>query len=121
MRIYLVHLKINVSVKVTDPQGQEDIQLVSIQIMPENNETIVYMDTLFDDGKNGDLIYNDGVYTGIIDGPLLGNSTGNFTCSVYAVDLNGNSSEMGPLSFEAVDDLGSEATEALESLGYLGE
>jgi len=92
-----------VTVQAADPQGKSDIMAVIMQVVPVNETQTVFSDTLLDDGKNGDLIYNDGVFTGKIDAAFLENRSGSFTGSVSAVDLNGNNSTILNFLFEAVD------------------
>ncbi|NIR51947.1 hypothetical protein GWO43_25550 [candidate division KSB1 bacterium] len=86
--------KHTVSVKVTDPQGLEDIESVRYEIDKSGSATPSTQGELRDEGKAGDIIPNDGTYATQIDGSFAQNDSGKFNLSVTARDLSGNVSNV---------------------------
>ncbi|MFQ5601855.1 MAG: choice-of-anchor X domain-containing protein [bacterium] len=81
------------SVKVEDPQGVADIEIVSYVISKAEGAAPSAEGRLLDDGKNGDIIPGDGVFVAQIDGSFAQNDTGFFNVQATAVDKSGNHSD----------------------------
>ncbi len=81
-----------VSVKVDDPQGVADISQVTFSITKVGSSSPALQGLLIDDGTQGDIIPNDGVFATQIVGSFAGNDVGEFRVSVSARDLSNNGS-----------------------------
>ncbi|MFO7891583.1 MAG: hypothetical protein R6V04_14740 [bacterium] len=79
-----------VKVKVEDPQGTEDIDVVDMRITDLDSTEIFYADTLKDNGSAGDVIPADGEYYSVIPTDFTDNE-GIFLLHLQAVDISGNS------------------------------
>ena len=79
-----------ISIKVTDPQGIEDIESVEVDI---NGTNFIRCDTLKDDGLNGDIILRDGVYSRSYTAEFADGVAGDYTFIFKAIDIDGNQSE----------------------------
>lgn len=79
-------------VRVTDPQGLDDIKMVSYRIFQSDLEVPIFTDTLHDDGCSGDIIPKDGIYTGQINSEFAKGQTGLYWLRVKAVDKSENQS-----------------------------
>lgn len=78
------------SVRVEDPQGVSDISLVTVEISSAATQNVVQTDTLKDDGKNGDILPVDGVFSGILDPSFAAGNEGDYVFTFYAYDQAGN-------------------------------
>ncbi len=87
-----------VSVRVTDPQGLEDVTLVWYSIRFANEAYHFRTDTLMDDGKDGDILPEDGIYFGLLGTGDMQGRTGVFHIEVNASDRSGNIAD--PVSAE---------------------
>lgn len=83
----------SVSVQVTDPQGWQDISLVSVLIFSQHSNDPIARDTLQDDGLLGDIVPRDGVFFGLIPIDIFNNTEGSFTVSAFAKDSDMNISD----------------------------
>jgi len=90
-----------VEVYVQDPQGPGNITKGLVQVRKENEEVILYTDSLYDDGAyfhpgDGDVIARDGVFCNRFSPnqilPVV--ETGLYSFSFYAIDNQGNESQM---------------------------
>lgn len=81
-----------ISVTVFDPQGVTDISQVSLTITKAGESVPALQRNLVDDGTQGDIIANDGVFAGQIDGSFAGGDVGEFRAVATAIDLSGNQS-----------------------------
>ena len=79
-------------VKVEDPQGREDIYLVTMTMSTIDFTQIFYTDTLKDDGLNGDVIPADGEYYSVITTYFTDNA-GAYLLTINAVDFSGNNAD----------------------------
>jgi len=79
-----------ISIKTTDPQGIDDIESVEVDIYFED---VVRRDVLYDDGKDGDIIPFDGVFTKSYTADFANGQTGDYTFIFKAIDFDGNQSE----------------------------
>lgn len=75
-----------ISVKVSDPQGLEDINSVRYSIFAEGSDVSVFGDTLRDDGKGGDIIPLDGVYFDTLTIAFAEGQAGTYRIEVAAAD-----------------------------------
>lgn len=82
-----------VSVKVSDPQGWEDIQTVKYFVFPEGNNVSVWQDTLRDNGKEGDIIPRDGVFFDSLTVDFAGGIAGKYRMGMVAEDVAHHSSD----------------------------
>ncbi len=78
-----------IKVKVTDPQGREDISLVKFTISDMDRNEIFYSDTLEDNGLYGDVIAQDGEYYSNIPSNFT-NIEGVYMLTINAKDFSGN-------------------------------
>lgn len=83
-----------VSVKVSDPQGLEDVAAVRYTISTFSGQSALQSGTLIDDGTQGDIIPKDGVYVGLLTAAFSAGQAGDFLISVQAEDRNQNKSEL---------------------------
>ncbi|MFQ6115839.1 MAG: choice-of-anchor X domain-containing protein, partial [bacterium] len=81
-----------ISIKAVDPQGLDDIEQVRYQLTKMGSSSPVAAGQLEDNGSQGDIIPNDGVFTTQIDGSFAQNDTGEFKLEVVAQDSGGNTS-----------------------------
>jgi len=79
-----------ISIKTTDPQGIDDIESVEVDIYFED---VVRRDVLYDDGKDGDIIPFDGVFTKSYTADFANGQIGDYTFIFKAIDFDGNQSE----------------------------
>lgn len=79
-----------ISVKAEDPQGRGDINQVTCFVI---SNRVVSVMALLDDGKNGDIIPNDGLFYGLLTGLSFGSAAGRFRIGVTAVDAEGHASD----------------------------
>jgi len=93
-----------VSVKVTDPQGWQDIALVQAFIFPSDNDNSVFQDTLQDDGLLGDIIPRDGIFCGLIPTTHFNNVEGSYALAVVALDSDSNISDTLKTTITVYDD-----------------
>ena len=84
-----------VTVNVTDPDGRDDIKIVTCNIYPENSNSSVKLDTLFDDGiTNGDGSAHNGIYTTQISSQFAQGTAGNYSIKIKAIDKSANESNI---------------------------
>jgi len=55
------------TLKADDPQGLDDIELVLLEIFSPTTSSPVILDTLWDNGENGDVSAGDGIYSQFIN------------------------------------------------------
>ncbi len=60
-------VKYPVSIRVSDPQGLEDISVVKAFLLPQTDGLAVWEDTLKDHGTGCDIIPDDGVFSGFLE------------------------------------------------------
>ncbi len=82
-----------ISIKVKDPQGNENIEDVSYEITKEGATTKTTQGDLLDDGFHGDVIAKDGVFSNVLSASFAQGDTGSFTILAFALDKDGNLSE----------------------------
>lgn len=88
--IYLnADLFYSIKVKVEDPQGREDINVVEMKITDMDSTEIFIIDTLKDNGSAGDVIPADGEYYSVIPSDFTDNAN-MFLLHITAVDIAGN-------------------------------
>jgi len=80
-------IKYPISVKVSDPQGVEDISIVKAFLSLQNNMLVVWEDTLKDDGKGCDIIPHDGLFSGFLQTDSTLNS-GIYKLGIVAEDFS---------------------------------
>lgn len=93
----------SVSVKVSDPQGLEDIQTVEYLVFPEGNNDSVWQDTLRDDGKGGDIIPRDGIFFDSLTVDFAQGMAGKYRMGMVAEDVAHHSSDTLFTSITVVD------------------
>ncbi len=81
-----------VSIKVSDPQGLNDIDAVVLNIYNQTSSKAVTKVNLHDDGTNGDVIANDGIFSILLDPAFTKNQIGVFIFHVQAFDKSGSAS-----------------------------
>ena len=81
-----------ISVTVTDPQGRNDIDIVALNIYNQTSSNPVTEARLYDDGTNGDVTANDGLFSLLLDPGFHRNQIGTFTFHVQAFDKSGAAS-----------------------------
>lgn len=81
-----------ISVKVSDPQGWEDIKTVKYSIFSKEGSVLLLADTLNDDGKGGDIIPRDGIFYDVMTTDFAGNKSGDYRIEVVAEDYDSNTS-----------------------------
>ena len=94
----------SVSVRVSDPQGWEDILVVRYFVYPEGISIPVWEDTLRDDGTGGDIVPRDGVFFDSVAVDFAGGTAGRYRIAVVAEDLAHHLSDTLSGSFTVVDD-----------------
>ena len=82
-----------VSVKVSDPQGVDDILSVRCFVFPEDGDAPVWEDTLRDNGRGGDIIPRDGVFWGHLSVDFAGGRIGTYQLGVVAEDVGQHMSD----------------------------
>ena len=88
-----------VTVKVIDPQGQDDIKLVLLQVFSpvyESSDSLILPileDTLMDTGENGDEIANDGIYSNLFNSAFAEDEVGKFSFYFQAYDSSNAASD----------------------------
>lgn len=92
-----------VTVVADDPQGLEDITAVLLLMTSADNPAVTVTDTLNDEGRKGDTVARDGIFSSLPSIALLQQQTGAYTCTVTAQDMDGNSSDPLFASFIAID------------------
>jgi hypothetical protein len=93
-----------ISVKVSDPQGLDDINTVKYLIYSEGVNTPVLEDTLTDDGKKGDIIPYDGIYYDTLNVSFSNGTPGEYIIKVLAEDYENNLSNTIYDTLYIVDD-----------------
>lgn len=91
------------SVKVQDPQGLEDIELVYYVVTKPDGTSNGIKFPLTDDGQGYDSTAGDGVYSTAIAAPLSTSQTGNFIFSFAAMDSKGAISNTISKTIKAYD------------------
>lgn len=84
----------HISVFVNDPQGPSDIAEVTLTIKQLSTGNIVSQPALEDEGQNGDILANDGVYFVLFNATLTQNATGDFLLEAQALDQSNNTSDV---------------------------
>ncbi len=84
----------HISVFVNDPQGPDDIAEVTLAIKQLSTGNTVAQSALNDDGQNGDVLANDGVYFVLFAASLTQNAAGDFLIEAQARDQSNNTSEV---------------------------
>ncbi|MDM7925166.1 MAG: hypothetical protein QUS35_04020 [bacterium] len=99
----------SVSIRVTDPQGRDNIAAVLCRVyreeqlhFPMHEEAPVHEEALLDNGVMADILPSDGVFSGRISGSDLAGAAGLYLLGFQAVDRDGNSSGSILVSFSAV-------------------
>ncbi len=82
-----------ISVHVDDPQGIEDIAVVTCSFFNTGSQSPIKIDTLVDDETNGDIVLNDGTFTKIITTDFAQGQAGEYSLVFQAIDGSNNTSE----------------------------
>ena len=92
--------KYKVEVQVNDPQGPENIKGVTLMVLKEGSESVLFTDSLYDDGafynpEDGDVIAKDGIYSNrfLPAEIIFPVQPGSYIFRFTAEDLNGNQSK----------------------------
>jgi len=80
-----------ISIRVTDPQGYDDIQSVCLTITESNSE--IAQDTLTDDGLAGDIIPHDGIFSLPLNPQHFQERAGTYRLILQAFDVDGHESD----------------------------
>jgi hypothetical protein len=90
--IYLLSdLLYPVLVRAVDPQGADDIATVTLEVVNASG-SVVWQDTLQDNGKDRDTIAGDGVYAADLPTAFASGTAGQYPVFVSASDRSGNMS-----------------------------
>lgn len=92
------------SVRVSDPQGLDDIQSVSYLIYPLNESIPVWEDTLHDQGVEGDIIPRDGLFFGNMSADFAQGQAAQYRIEVIANDLSNHLSNVLSDTLTVIDD-----------------
>lgn len=92
-----------VAITVNDPQGLSNIEMVTFEISKKGEGPILLDGILLDEGKDGDIIANDGVFSFLLRSGFSSGETGQFEMSVTATDYDGNDSETETVLITIVD------------------
>lgn len=84
----------HISVFVNDPQGAGDLDEVTLTIRQLSTGNPVSQSTLNDDGQNGDILAQDGVYFVLFSAALTLNAAGDFLLEAQARDHSNNTSNV---------------------------
>ena len=90
------------TVRAEDPQGIQDIKCVLCEVWPSTVHAPGKIDTLSDDGSEGDIIAGDGVYCKILDERLTNGESGTFSLVFKAEDRKGEQSNQLTRKIEVV-------------------
>ena len=93
----------SVSVRVTDPQGWEDIRTVKVFLFRVGSDIPVLEDTLSDDGAGGDIIPRDGVFFDNLTITFTGGIAGQYLIEVLAEDVSQNLSNILMDTLDVID------------------
>lgn len=92
-----------VTVAVTDPQGADDLRAVVLTLTSVDDPAVTAADTMNDEGRDGDTVAGDGLYSCLPSTALLRQQDGPYACAVTAEDGDGNLGDPLYASFFAVD------------------
>lgn len=81
-----------ISVKVIDPQGADDIEFVKLETYEQTAILPIRLDTLRDDGLNGDQQSQDGIYSMLLSPKFSNEKSGKFSFRFQAMDKTGAAS-----------------------------
>ena len=84
----------HISVFVNDPQGPSDITEVTLTIKQLSTGNTASQPLLKDDGQNGDILAQDGVYFVLYNTALTQNAVGDFLLEAQARDQSNNTSDV---------------------------
>jgi len=93
-----------VSVKVIDPQGWQNINLVQAFLFSSQSSDPLTQTLLADDGETGDIIPRDGLFFGRIQTASFNNLEGVYNLSVVAQDIEENFSDTLSMSITVYAD-----------------
>jgi len=93
-----------ISVKVSDPQGIQDVSSVRYYIFSENGGNPLSEGMLRDDGNNGDIIPHDGLFIDSLSVDFAGGQAGVYRLSMVAEDRAANTSDSLHADMDVVDD-----------------
>lgn len=81
------------TLKATDPQGHEDIDVILLQVFSPTSNSPAFQDTLWDNGNDGDATANDGIYSRLINiQTFLFYQPGKYSFKFQAFDRSGGAS-----------------------------
>lgn len=87
-------IKVNASVKVSDPEGLQDVREVLSNVYKPASRTLINSVRLLDDGKNPDEKSGDGIFSGIVSFKIVRTDIGDFRVEAVARDRANLSSNM---------------------------
>ena len=92
-----------ISVKVSDPQGIQDVSSVRYYIFSENDDNPLSEGMLRDDGMDGDIIPHDGLFIDSLSVDFAGGQAGVYRLSMVAEDQSANVSDSLHADLDVVD------------------